>query len=271
MSVAAKDLWEITFGKPAVDPEHLAAALEIEASKNNLDFRTQLLIRDSIDVLSDFWGVDRVESWLRSAPSGPRLRALWKSDLGPAGFPTLRTRVRNTLHPETVLEFLRTLGSRLPQPTQIIVVGSVALIMSDDLVRQTDDIDVVDEVPVEIRSQHALIEELVQEFGIRITHFQSHYLPAGWRDRIHSLGRFKALDVFLVDSTDVFIGKLFSARMKDLSDLRHLARRLDKQRITSRLISSAADLRANPQFEKSAETNWYVLYGEPLPLAPPNP
>jgi uncharacterized nucleotidyltransferase DUF6036 len=265
MGVAVKDLWEITFGKPAVDPEHLTKALENEVTKDDLDFRTQLLIRDSIDALADYWGSARVDSWLGQSPCGAQLRSVWKSDLGPAGFPTLRRRVMTTLHPETVLEFLRILGSRLSQPTQIVVGGSVALILSDELIRQTDDVDVVDEVPAEIRSHHALVDELMQQFGLRITHFQSHYLPNGWRDRIHSLGRYGKLDVFLVDSVDVFVSKLFSARMKDLGDLRHLARRLDKRKIESRIISCARGLRENAQLAKNAETNWYVLYGEPLP------
>ncbi len=175
----------------------------------------------------------------------------------------------NTLHSETVLEFLRILGSRLSHPAQIIVGGSVALILSDELVRQTDDLDVVDEVPIEIRSAHALTDELEQQFGVRLTHFQSHYLPSGWRDRIHSLGRFGELDVFLVDSCDVFVSKLFGARKKDLGDLRHLAHRLDKKKIESRVISSTGGLRANAELAKDAEHNWYVLYGEHLPPSPP--
>ena len=75
--------------------------------------------------------------------------------------------------------------------------------------------------------------------------------------------------MFLVDSCDVFVSKLFGARIKDLGDLRHLARRLDKKKIESRLLSSAGGLRANAELAKDAETNWYVLYGEPLPTAGP--
>ena len=271
MGVATRDLWEITRGKPTVDPEHLAEALENEVSKPDLDFRTQLLIRDSIDVLADFWGRNRVESWLSNSPVGPALGSIWKSDLGPAGFPTLRKRVMNTIHPETVLNFLRDLGNSLSHPTQIIVGGSIALILSDELVRHTDDLDVVDEVPAEIRNQHAYLEELAGLYSLRITHFQSHYLPTGWRERIHSLGRFGRLDVFLVDSTDVFVGKLFSNRIKDRGDLLHLSRRMDNAKIAARLISSAAPLRSNEQLEKYAEHNWYVLYGEPLPPPKPDP
>lgn len=270
MGVATKDLWEITRGKPTVDPEHLAEALENEASKTDLDFRTQLLIRDSIDVLSDFWGRDRLESWLSNSPVGSVLRSVWKSDLGPAGFPTLRRRVMNTVRPEMVLNFLRDLGNSLPRPTQIIVGGSIALILSEELVRYTDDVDVVDEVPAEIRNQYAYLEELAGLYSLRITLFQSHYLPTGWRERLSSLGRFGKLDVYLVDSADVFVSKLFSNRAKDRGDLLHLSRRLDKTKIESRLNASAAPLRSNEQLTKNAEHNWYVLYGEPLPPSTPN-
>jgi hypothetical protein len=171
----------------------------------------------------------------------------------------------NTVRRETVLNFLRDLGNSLSHPTQIVVGGSIALILSDELVRHTDDIDVVDELPAEIRDRYAYLDELAGLYALRITHFQSHYLPTGWRERIYSLGRFRDLDVFLVDSADVFVGKLFSDRIKDRGDLLHLARRLDKSKIESRLISSAGALRSSFQLAKYAEHNWYVLYGEPLP------
>jgi hypothetical protein len=202
---------------------------------------------------------------LRSANAGPLLRDIWNSNLGPAGFPTLQQRVMPTLHPQTVLEFLRELGGRLAGPTQMIVGGSIALILSDDLRRATDDIDVVDEVPAEIRSQDDLLDELATRYGLRVTHFQSHFLPAGWRERIRSLGQFGQLDVHLIDTLDIFIGKLFSARLKDRDDLRHLVRRLEKTKIESRLRSTASALLAVPLLAKNASANWYILYGQELP------
>ncbi len=266
MPIAAPDLWTLTFGQPWIDPEALAIALEAQAAQPDLDFRTRLLIRDSLNALSNIWGTDRFESWLNSENSCVELREIRIANLGPPGFPTLQQRIMNTLRPQTVLEFLRELGTRLNRPTPMIVGGSIALILSDDLNRATDDINVVDEVPAEIRSQYELLDDLAARYGLRVTHFQSHFLPTGWRERVRSLQQFGNLDVFLIDTCDIFIGKLFSARLKDRDDLRHLIRRLDKARIESRLRSTASSLRAIPLLAKNAEENWYILYGEQLPV-----
>jgi hypothetical protein len=268
MPVASPNLWDLTFGRPWVDPDDLGSALEAEVIQRDLDFRTRLLIRDSLDALARFWGAQRFEAWLGSSPVGPRLRSIHSSDLGPSGFPTLNQRVMNTLRPQTVLEFLRELGSRLSSPAQIIIGGSIALILSDDLSRATDDIDIVDEIPAEISSHHALLDELTKRYALRLTHFQSHFLPTGWRTRIRSLGRFGELDVFLIDSCDIFVGKLFSARAKDRDDLRQLIRRIDKPKIESRLRATGSALVSNAALARNATDNWYTLFGEPLPFSP---
>ena len=62
--------------------------------------------------------------------------------------------------------------------------------MTNLLERRTDDIDVEDEVPSEIRSRHDLLDQLAKSYGLRLTHFQSHYLPEGWQSRLHLLGVF---------------------------------------------------------------------------------
>ena len=125
--------------------------------------------------------------------------------------------------PETIRQLLRELGTLASRPTRIDVGGSGALILLGNLSRSTDDIDIVDEVPPELRAQHDAMEQLASRYGLRLAHFQSHYLPAGWIDRVRSLGRFGNLEVFLVDPLDIFVGKLFSAREEDRDDLRALA------------------------------------------------
>jgi hypothetical protein len=265
MSVASSSLWEITAGRPAIDPATLAAALQREVRQQNPEFRTRLLIRDGLSALLDFWGAQKFNQWLDRLPEREQLIAIWRSDLGPPGFPTLRERIMQTTQPQNVLEFLRELGTRIPKPTRIAVGGSIALILRHQLERATEDIDVVDEVPVEIRDNHELLDELAGRFGLRIAHFQSHYLPAGWESRLHSLGRFGDLDVDLVDTYDIFVGKLFSARTKDQDDLRMLARQLDKSQISRRLRDSAAALVSDSNLKSQATRNWYVLWGEPLP------
>ena len=80
---------------------------------------------------------------------------------------------------------------------------------------------------------------------------------------------FGRLDVFLVDALDVFLSKLFSTREKDRDDLRFLAPQLDKVELVRRLQSDAADLAGEPRLRQAAVTNWYVLFGEPLPESLP--
>jgi hypothetical protein len=144
---------------------------------------------------------------------------------------------------------------------------SIALILSGNLSRHTEDIDVVDELPSDVRSQHELLNELADTYALRLTHFQSHYLPSGWRDRLHSLGRFGRLDVYLVDVYDVYVGKLFSARRKDRDDLRALSAKLDKRAAEALLRQSATALLAEPKLAAEAGENWYIHYGEPLPTS----
>jgi hypothetical protein len=105
----------------------------------------------------------------------------------------------------------------------------------------------------------------MRRYRLRLAHFQSHYLPSGWDQRVHSLGTFGRLQVFLVDVYDVFLSKLFSRREKDRDDLRVLAPQLDKEILTRRLRETAAPLSSDPNLRPSAEQNWYILFGEPLP------
>jgi hypothetical protein len=73
----------------------------------------------------------------------------------------------------------------------------------------------------------------------------------------------------LVDPLDIFVGKLFSARTKDLDDLRALASQLDRNEIVARLRSSAPKLLGEPKLKANAEKNWYIVYGDQLPVANP--
>jgi hypothetical protein len=266
MSATIPDLWTLTWGRPHVDPDALAAALEREVdTTSDLDFRTRLLIRDSVHALGRCWGRAQVDEWLGRLASRQRIEEILRSDLGPVGFPSLGERVMKSVDPERVLEYLRTLGMRVNQPARLAIGGSIALLLAGRLSRPTEDIDVVDEVPADIRSQHELLANLAARFGLQLTHFQSHYLPAGWENRVHHLGAFGSLQVVLVDALDIFMSKLFSPRDKDLDDLRMLKGQWDKGRLTERLLDTTAALLAEPGLRKHAESNWYVLYGEPLP------
>ena len=265
-SVAGEiDLWSLVLDQSQVDPEDLAAAIEREVSKPKLDFRTRLLIRDSVNSLRHFWGEPRTSEWLRQTPAKDTIEAILNGDLGPPGFSLLSRRIMPATHSETIVAFLRELGFSLTQPEKIVIGRAASFILTTPLSRRTEDIDVVDEVPPQMRNQHDLLDNLAKRYGIRLTHFQSRYLPTGWDLRIQILGRFGQLDVWLVDRHDTWLGKLFSPREKDRDDLRLVAPVLDKTVLRDRLSSACAPFLSQPDLRRNASDNWYIVFGEPLP------
>ena len=101
------------------------------------------------------------------------------------------------------------------------------MILNGYLQRATEDIDIVDELPANLRTQYQFLQELEAQYGLQLTHFQSHYLPAGWEQRLQLVGTFGMLEVLAVDGYDAFIAKLFSDRRKDKEDLRAILPHLD--------------------------------------------
>ncbi len=203
------DLWDLALNRQQIDPHNLSVAIERQASEPSLDFRTRLLIRDAITALEHSWTTQQVSTWLASCISRENISNIRSSDLGVPGFPSLINRGMETTKSETVLQFLRELGSSLQQNTRIEIGGSIALMLAARLSRRTEDIVVVDEVPPSLRSNHQLLQNLAIRYGLHLTHFQSHFLPSGWRSRLSSLGTFGRLEAFLVDPADVYLSKLF--------------------------------------------------------------
>jgi hypothetical protein len=260
------ELWDVVWGKPQVDPDALAGAVEREALRpSSPDYRTRLLIRDSIAALERYWGRDRLESWLCRSPARAPIERIRHEPFGEVGFPLLEKALVKATDPETVRRFLRDLGARIHKPARMAIGGAIALILPGYVQRSTADIDVVDEVPKELREQHALLESLAQRYQLQLTHFQSHYLPAGWETRLHSLEPFGKLQVALVDVLDVFAGKLFSARTKDLDDLRQLMPPLEREVVVRHLHDHCSAHLREPALRAQAEQNWYILTGEALP------
>jgi hypothetical protein len=259
------DLWSLVLERHELDFLELAEAVQDQAAQGPLDFRTRLLIRDSLDALKERWGAERLAAWLSRCPTREHLETIWNEDLGDPGFPSLAQRVMETTKPERIEQFLREIGLRINRPLRVFLGGSGALILAGHLSRRTEDVDLVDEVPPEIRSQHQFLDELRQRYALYLAHFQSHYLPKGWDQRVHSLPPFGRLQVYLVDVVDIFLSKLFSSRAKDLDDLRMLAPQLDKETVVRQLRDTTADLLAAADPRKRAEDNWYIVYGEPLP------
>ncbi len=265
MTVQTKDLWGLVLDQQWVDPQELADAIVDQVQRRDLDYRSRLLIRDGVAALRKHWGPERVARWLAACPAREEIEAICREEFERPGFPSLERRLMEPTRPETVEQFLRELGLGLQRPVQVRVGGVIALILAGYVSRKTDDVDVVDEVPAEYRAQPKLLDALAGRYGLHLTHFQSHYLPSGWEQRLHSRGPFGRLHVYLVDAIDVFLSKLFSAREKDRDDLRAVAPQLDKETLVRRLRETTAPLRADEEFRQRAEANWYILYGEPLP------
>src|SRR5438067_2064696 len=97
------DLWSLVTGAPSIDPEALLAAIEREASESHHDFRTRLLVRDALAALRHTWGAPKIDARLSSAARALADR-LATENLGPAGFPTLESRMDDPTRAETILE-----------------------------------------------------------------------------------------------------------------------------------------------------------------------
>jgi Nucleotidyltransferase of unknown function (DUF6036) len=262
----APDIWSMIHGKPQIDPNDLAAAVEDQATADTLDYRTRLLLRDSLNALARYWGAQKFAAWLSGCSSRQRLEDIGKEEFERPGFTLIESRLVEKTDPEAIRALLRELGGRVLHPLRLNIGGSAALILPGHIARHTEVIDLVDEVPREVREQYALLEEFKQRYGLLIAHFGSHYLPAGWENRLHFLGEFGHLRVYLVDVVDVFLGKLLSKRTKDLDDLRILAPKLDKTALEQRLKATTSALQKDPSLLSLAQKSWYIVFGEALPL-----
>jgi hypothetical protein len=260
-----KDLWSLVYGRPEIDPNDLAVAVQDQAAQPGLDYRTRLLIRDSIDALTKHWGGDRVKRWLSGSPIRDRLETICHEEFERPGFKLLGERIMEKTDPAAVESLLRELGSRVRQPLRLNIGGSIALILPGYVARHTEDIVVVDEVPAEIRTQYALLADLQKRYGLGVAHSASHYLPTGWENRLHYHDTYDDLRVYLVDVYDMFLGKLFSRRTKDLDDLRMLAPQLDKPTLVQRLKDTTAALQKDSTLLPLAQQSWYIVFGEALP------
>ena len=254
MGRAADALWELTQGNPNVDVDALAYAVGEAAEERHLDYRTR-----------HKWGTPRLREWLKKTRSGRTIEEICKGQFDETGFPSLSRRLVNANKPEDILNLLRELSQHVNKPTRIIIGGSIALLLAGALSRHTEDIDIVDEVPGELRDQHELMEQLAKRYGLHLARFKSHYLPIGWENRLHSVDVAGKLQVFTIDPLDVLVGKLFSVREKDRDDLRAALREIEKAKIVQRLRDSAAALLQDARLRDAARQNWYILFGEELP------
>jgi len=248
-----------------VDAMELAEAVVDQVRANDLDFRSRLLIRDSLDALQSHWGANRVEAWLSNTPCQLQLEAIWHESLGEPGFPFLKGQLMEPTRPEAIKRMLRDVGVEIRKPVTTYLAGAGSLILQGLLNRRTQDLDFIDEVPKEVRALGERLRELERTHRLTLGHVQQHYFPSGWDQRAHSQPEFGRMRVFLVDGYDIILSKLSSRREKDKQDLEVLIKVLDKETLSRRLMDTCQGFLAVPQMREDMEKNWYSLYGESLP------
>ena len=256
------DLWTLVRRPGWIDQRQVIPALRRTLIREDADdYRTRLLAFDASQVLRQR-GVEVPPELTVADP-----RSVQEPD--ECGFPSLPWKIVMPTDPKTIETVFRKVGREVRQPAELNVGGSCALILRSLIVRPTQDVDVVDELPEVIRQNHDLLNRLVRDYDLQLAHFQSHYLPDGWRDRVSTYGVFGSLTVRLVDAYDVLSGKVFSKRPKDQRDIRTALEQLDLDPLRRRVAGSTTSLRKVPGLAKIAEDNWYVLTGEEtLPDAP---
>jgi hypothetical protein len=259
------DPWTLVWGQPFIDSQTLARAIEQDLERNRRpDFRTRLLVRDSAVALRSYWGTRRFSQWVKASRFGSRIREILDEDLGQPGFSTIRRRLVDSIDLTQLKQVFELLGRAVHGPVEVHIAGSVPTLIKGLTARPTDDIDFVDEVPLEIRRQRAVLRAIEADFGLKLGHMQSHFLPTHWRDRRHWLGDFGGLRVFVVDEYDIFVSKLSSQQEKHQRDLRVLAYKLDQDKARRRLITNGRAFLDDPELKPRIEENWRFIFQAPL-------
>jgi hypothetical protein len=268
---AVDSLWDL-LASPTIDPASLARAIERALVRPELDWRTLQLLKEGWQALEHF--ADRsslqLDEYLLNQKSVDIKMAIQARTAAVAEshrdvkFPSLEERLMPHLSPSILRQFLREVGIAIARPAAITIGGAASLILRGLLSRATEDVDVVDEVPVEIREQRQLLHALSARYGLHITHFQGHYLPRGWGSRTTDFGMFGKIHVNLVDPLDIIAGKVSSSRPKDLDDFRLLSLSLDKEQLRQRVTQEMAPHGSREKDRQQAIQNWYIVYGEDL-------
>ncbi len=265
-------LWNL-LARPTIDPATFARAIETVVAEPDLDWRTLQLVKEGWDALEESIEPGLLNDYLLARTSSQIAEAVRaRSEDARNGhcdvkFPSLKERLMPDLSPTTIRQFLRELGSAIVHPATITIGGAASPILRRLLSRATDTVDVVDEVPAEIRAEREILQELSVRYGLHMTHIQSHYLPRDWESRTTDFGTFGKIQVRLVDALDIIAGKVYSARPKDLDDFRALSLNLNKQELRQRVLQGSSSLISSDQNRRQAVKNWYIVYGDDLGLS----
>src|SRR5262249_7255285 len=193
-----------------------------------------------------------------------RIATIMREKLGKPGFSTIRRRlVANNISAD-LEQILDLIGRAIHEKTEINIGGSGPTLVRKLSAGPTQDIDIVDEIPAEIRKQRAVLQSIKDRFGLTFGHVQSHYLPVNWRQRRHFFGDFGPLRAYLVDSYDIFVSKLSSKLERHIDDLRVLAMHLDKGKAKKLLLKDGRPFLDDPFLRPQIEKNWHFVFREAL-------
>src|SRR5712692_8779167 len=109
MALPTLDLWSLVRGRPQIDPRDLAEAVVNQAADDELDYRTRLLIRDSVDALKSYWGDQPVERWLAECPERHKIDTICRDEYEKVGFPSIRKRLMEKTDPKVIEQYFREL------------------------------------------------------------------------------------------------------------------------------------------------------------------
>jgi Nucleotidyltransferase of unknown function (DUF6036) len=126
-----------------------------------------------------------------------------------------------------LLDALARLGHELNGPTQLVIGGAGALLLTDHLQRTTMDCDVLSATPDMGQLQDAIRaiadrEQLVPGWLNGSAQAFVEILPPDYLTRAKSLPRSGRLQVLVLHRQDVIVMKLFAGRPRDLQDITSL-------------------------------------------------
>ena len=127
-----------------------------------------------------------------------------------------------------LLRALQALAARRTTPTQLILGGAGALILTGELPRATSDCDVLYSTP-DMGALQEDIRAVAQQLGLPAGwlngSIQSYLdiLPADYRDRLRTLAIPGRLQVAVLHRRDVLVMKFYAGRPRDLADIEQLA------------------------------------------------
>ena len=120
--------------------------------------------------------------------------------------------------------------------------------------------------PEEVRRQRTMLRKIETEFGLKLGHVRSHYLPAHWQNRRQWLGDFGGLRVYVVDEYDIFVSKLSSKTGEAPERPGVLALKLDKEIARHRLLTDGRSFLDDPKLRPQIEENWRFIFQESLTM-----